>query len=380
MSWECRTVEEQRKAFVLAAKSGSNFSAVCREFGITRKTGYKWLARYEEGLELTDLDKTPHVIPRKTHEDVERQILDYRDRYNWGARTIHQVLKNSNCPNLPCVKTVNNILKRNERIMPEESAKRIPYVRFVKEHCNDMWQTDFKGEFLMKDGHYCFPLDIIDDSSRFLLKIVPVESTANIVIPTFKQAFLEYGMPKSVLSDNGGQFAGFKHGYTRYEKWLMDLDILPIHGRAWHPQTQGKIERFHRSLNHELLKLRTFEDIDDTDRALQEWREVYNTVRPHEALNMMCPADVYEKSSRPYPDSIRKYEYSGEHKVIRVNNWGYVRFAGYQVYLSETMIGEYIEFRHSADGNTLDAYYRNFRIAQFDVTDGKRINRSIYRE
>ena len=379
MSWECRTVEEQRKAFVLAALSSSNFSAVCREFGITRKTGYKWLSRYEDGLALSDLDKTPHSIPNKTPEAIERRILHYRDQYNWGARTIHQVLANQNCPNLPCVKTVNNILNRCGRIAPEESLKHKPYIQFAKEHCNDMWQTDFKGEFLMENGRYCNPLDILDDSSRFLLKIAPFENTVNVVIPTFKQAFLEYGLPRSILSDNGGQFAGFRQGYTQFEKWLMDLDILPIHGRIKHPQTQGKIERFHRSMKNELLKQRTFTDIVDADLAFQEWREVYNTVRPHEALNMRCPAEVYEKSSRTYPDSIKKYEYSGEYHVIKVNNWGYVRFAGYQVYLSETMIGEYIEFRQSLDGNTLDAYYRNFRIAQFDVTNGKRLNRSIYR-
>ncbi len=104
-----------------------------------------------------------------------------------------------------------------------------------------MWQTDFKGDFELSDGSRCFPLDIIDDRSRYLIKIVPANSTKSIVINAFEEAFYEYGMPNSVLSDNGGQFAGFKKGYTQFEKWLMCLDILPIHCRIKHPQTQGKI-------------------------------------------------------------------------------------------------------------------------------------------
>mgnify|MGYP003309974300 FL=1 len=106
-----------------------------------------------------------------------------------------------------------------------------------------MWQTDFKGEFRMNNGKYCYPLDILDDHSRFLIKIIPAESTANLVIPSFKKAFEEYGIPNSILSDNGAQFAGFRHGYTQFEKWLMNLDILPIHERIKHPQTQGKIRK-----------------------------------------------------------------------------------------------------------------------------------------
>ena len=380
MSWECKTVEEQRTEFVRQAKQQRNFSAVCREHGITRKTGYKWVERYECGLPMSDRDRTPARIANKTDDETVRLILAVRDENpGWGAKTIRQVLLNQGHENLPCAKTINNILHRNGRIDPAESEKRVPFVRFAKEHCNEMWQTDFKGEFKMNNGKYCYPLDILDDSTRFAIKIVPAASTANVVIPSFLQAFQEYGLPDSVLSDNGCQFAGFRHGFTHFEKLLMNLDILPIHGRTKHPQTQGKIERFHRTMKDELLRHTVFDCIEDADQALQSWRYKYNHIRPHEALNMLCPSDLYVRSRREYPDRISDYEYGGEHHVIKVNSWGYVRFAHFQVYISETMIGENIEFRHAEDGNSFFACYRNFRIAQFDSHSGKLLNRRICR-
>lgn len=380
MPWESRTVEDQRKEFAQAAMNCSNFSALCREFGITRRTGRKWVERYELQQPLTDRSRRPHTTPTRTPEEIEMLILAVRaDNPGWGAKTIHNVLTREGHENLPCVKTVNNILHRYGCISPEESQKRQPFTRFEKSHCNVMWQTDFKGEFRMEDKNYCYPLTILDDHSRFSLKIAPRLSTANVVIPVFKEAFRAYGMPDSVLSDNGAQFAGFKKGYTQFEKWLMDLDILPIHGRIKHPQTQGKIERFHRTMKQELLNHTSIADIEDAQNKFDLWRDKYNNIRPHEALGMKTPAEVYEPSQKQYTEEIQKYEYGGEHHVIKVNSWGYVRFDKWQVYLSETMIDQYIEFRPSPDGETFIACYRNFKIAEFNTDDGQLIHRSIAR-
>ena len=231
----------------------------------------------------------------------------------------------------------------------------------------------------MEDGKYCYPLDIIDDHSRYAIKIAPHLSTANVVIPVFTDAFREFGLPDSILSDNGAQFAGFKKGYTQFERWLMDLDILPIHGRIKHPQTQGKIERFHRTMKQELLNHTVMANIADAQNKFAVWRDKYNNIRPHEALGMKRPGDVYAHSQRQYNENIPKYEYSGAYHVIKVNSWGYVRFDKWQVYLSETMIDQYIEFRPSPDGKTFMACYRNFKIAEFDTEDGQLIHRSIAR-
>lgn len=379
MPWESRTVEDLRKEFVLAERECDNFSSLCREFGITRRTGYKWKERYQNGESLSDLSRKPATTANKTPVDTELLIVSLRiENPGWGAKKLKEVLEKQGHI-IPSVKTVNNILHRYGCISPEESAKHKAYIRFEKEHCNEMWQTDFKGEFKMADNNYCFPLNIFDDHSRFAIKIAPSLNTANIVIPTFRSAFEEFGMPDSILSDNGAQFAGFRQGYTQFEKWLMNHDVLPIHGRIKHPQTQGKIERFHRTMKNELLKHTVIHNIVDANNQFQMWREKYNTLRPHEALGMKCPADVYVPSNRSYTDAVYPYEYGGQYHVLKVNSWGYVRFNGWQIYLSETMINERIEFRPNPLGDSFVACYRNFKIAEFSSLDGKLINRKISR-
>ena len=379
MPWECKTVEEQRREFAEAAKESKNFSALCREFGITRKTGYKWVERYKENADLSDKSRKPFTVTNRTPIETEERIVVLRaENPGWGAKKLKEVLERQG-HEIPCVKTVNNILNRYGCISAEESRKHQAFTRFEKEHCNEMWQTDFKGEFRMADNNYCYPLNIFDDHSRFVIKIAPALSTANKVIPAFRSAFCEYGMPNSVLSDNGAQFAGFRQGYTRFEKWLMNHDVLPIHGRIKHPQTQGKIERFHRTMQEELLKHTVMENIDDANNKFQLWREKYNNIRPHEALGMKCPAEVYIPSNRAYSDEVSPYEYGGQFHVIKVNSWGYARFDKWQVYLSETMINEHIEFRPNPHGDSFIVCYRNFKIAEVDTLSGKLLNRKISR-
>lgn len=377
MPWESKTVEDLRKEFVLAQQECDNFSSLCREFGITRKTGYKWKERYENGETLSDLSRKPATVANKTDVDTEKLIVSLRtENPGWGAKKLKQVLERQGY-SIPSAKTVNNILHRYGCISSDESAKHKPYIRFEKERCNEMWQTDFKGEFKMADNNYCFPLNIFDDHSRFVIKIAPSLTTANTVIPTFRSAFEEFGLPDSILSDNGAQFAGFRQGFTQFEKWLMNHDVLPVHGRIKHPQTQGKIERFHRTMKNELLKHVVMQDINDANRQFQLWREKYNTLRPHEALGMKCPADIYIPSKKNYTDTVKPYDYGTQYHVIKVNSWGYVRFDKWQIYLSETMIGEYIEFRPNPLGDSFVACYRNFKIAEFSTLDGKLINRKI---
>ena len=241
-----------------------------------------------------------------------------------------------------------------------------------------MWQTDFKGDFALLDGTRCFPLDILDDHSRFAIKIAAKPNTLGVT-ESFREAFYEYGLPRAVLSDNGWTFRGCQGGYTQFEKWLMNHDVLPIHGRIKHPQTQGKIERFHRSMKTELLNHKDFLNLEDANRALQEWRNKYNNIRPHEALGMKCPADIYIPSDRTYYDDVDIYEYSGQYHIIKVNSWGYVRFDNYQIYLSETMRGERLEFRPNPLGDSFFACYRNFKIAEFSIVDGHLLNRKISR-
>lgn len=379
MPWEERTVTEQREEFVKRARGCRNFSALCREYGISRKTGYKWVERAAKNDSLFDRSRRPDSCPLKTPQPIEQMILNKRvENPGWGAKKIKTTLENETSIILPSARTVDRILLRNGMISPEESAKHMPFIRFEREKCNELWQTDFKGFFYTLDGLRCYPLDILDDHSRYVIGISATPDTKNVVIPAFLAVFREYGLPSAILSDNGSQFAGFRKGYTKFEKWLMDLDILPIHGRFFHPQTQGKIERFHRTMKQELLNHRQFQDCRQADEALKQWRLKYNNERPHESLGDKCPAQIYVPSERQYPERIPTYTYDGQH-VIKVNTWGYVRFAGFQIYLSETMIGEWIEFRANPHADSFLACYRNYCIAEFSVLDGTVLNRSIRR-
>lgn len=381
MPWEYKTVRAQREEFVLAAQRGGNFSALCREFGISRKTGYKWMRRAKDGEELDDRSRKPKRVSARTPEAIESKILAVRAEHpGWGARKIKVVLEKAGEEGIPSARTVNAVLHRHGCIDVEESRKRQAFRRFERERCNELWQTDFKGEFRTQDGQPCYPLDIIDDHSRFALRIAAAASTAQVVIPVFESAFREYGLPQAVLSDNGTQFAGFRGGYTHFEKWLMDLDVLPIHGRIGHPQTQGKIERFHRTMKQEFLRHHSFADAADADAQLQVWRHTYNMDRPHAALNMRCPGEVYVPSERRFPERIVPFEYGGQFHVRKVNNWGYVRFGpDFQIFLSETMAGERIEFRPGKEGDVFVACYRNFKIATFSTENGSLVNRHITR-
>lgn len=379
MPMEVKTVEQKREEFAKKALVTKNFSALCREYNITRKTGQKWLDRYKAGEPMSDRNKLPNKIANKTPIEIEKEILRVRlDNPEWGGKQIHHFLDNQGADNLPCSKTISNILKRNGCITPEASLMHQPYIRYEKDKCNDMWQGDFKGDFLLLDGSRCYPLDILDDHSRYCIKIAVKPNTLG-VLDSFEEAFIEYGMPKSVLTDNGWTFRGLHGGYTQFEKWLMNNDVLPVHGRVMHPQTQGKIERFHRTMKNELLKHNDFENLQMCDKGLQEWRIKYNEIRGHSSLNMKCPSEVYHASERKYTGTISQYEYSGKYHVIKVNSWGYLRFDKWQEYLSETMIGELIEIRPNPLGDSFFACYRNFKIAEFNANTGERINRKIAR-
>lgn len=377
MSWETKTVMEQREAFVEAAERGEeSFAALCRRYQISRKTGYKWLKRAQEGQQLTDQSRRPNRQPTKTPDDVEAQILAMREAHpTWGGRMIKAALERDGCEDIPSARTCCAILKRNGCIDPEEARKHRPFQRFEREKCNQLWQTDFKGDFLLGDGIRCYPLTILDDHSRFSIRIEPKSDTKEVK-ESFIQTFKEFGLPDAILSDNGPQFSGFRGGYTQFERFLMDLDVAPIHGRIMHPQTQGKIERFHRTLKAEALR-EIPDTMEEMNRQFQEWRWFYNELRPHSALGMKPPATVYRPSQKKYEEP-KPFEYNQGARLVKINNWGYLRFGPIQVYLSETMADTYMEIRPSKN-DTFLVIYRNYKIATVDAVEKKLVNRHIRR-
>ena len=365
----------QREEFVLAVEAGNRtVSELCREFGISRKTGYKWLNRAALGQQLCDQSRCPHRQPSKTALETEQLILAVRiANPTWGGKKIKAALESAGCEGIPSVKTCTTILKRNGMIDPEESQKHTAFQRFERQQCNQLWQMDFKGDFPLGDGSRCYPLDILDDHSRFCIQISP-KSSATGVKESVLEAFFEFGLPDAILTDNGAQFSGFRGGYTQLERWLMDLDVVPIHGRIMHPQTQGKVERFHRTMKAEALRTSPA-SLEEAKRLLSDWRWRYNELRPHEALGMKTPASVYVPSQRQY-EPPREFDYPSDAKMVKINNWGYLRFGPVQLYLSETMRDTYLEVRPGND-DTFLLFYRNYQIAVIDAVEKNLINRHI---
>ena len=312
MPWETKKVEDVRKAFIEEVELGmESKSALCRKYGISRPTGDKWLARHRAGMSLSDGSCAPLHPAGKTAVKKEEAILALRAEHpGLGARKIKHILENRGLE-MPSTTTVNRILQRNGCISPDASMANHKLIRFEMDEPNDMWQADFKGHFAMKNGQRCHPLNILDDCTRFSL--CSDANSSEQFAPTvrsFERVFRQYGLPIRLLCDNGNPWGTSQStGYTCFEVWLMELGIQPVHGRILHPQTQGKQERFNGSLQRELLRFTTFEDYEDAQAQLDAYRHFYNTERPHEALGMRTPAELYHHSSRPFPDFILPWEY-----------------------------------------------------------------------
>ena len=371
MPWKERTVMSERSRFVAQAMAGEeSFSAVCRAFGVSRKTGYKWLARAMSGDSMEDLSRAPIHCPNRTPPEVESVILAERDRHPaWGPRKLQRVLLNSGYEGIPCKSTIENILKRNNRIDPEASAAATAFVRFEKDRPNDLWQMDYKGNFAMMDGNRCYPLTMTDDHSRFCLCLhADTRFDYETFLPVFTGVLEEFGLPSAILCDNGKPWGDSQRGITPFDVWMMRLDVLPIHGRPFHPQTQGKEERFHRTLKRELLGTRLFKDVEDVQSALTVWRQEYNCERPHEALRLDVPASHYRASKRTLREADKPVEYDTGARLRKVNYKGYLSIQQHRYYITEALIGEYVELA-DVDEKRVALRYGNFEFAQIDLDE-----------
>lgn len=382
MPWEEKTVEKTRLEFVSKAIQGNqSMSSLCREYGISRKTGYKWIQRYKEGQGLSDKSHAPINRYNKTPEEMEAAILEYRDKYPaWGGRKLKRRMEDLGYTNLPAASTISNILKRNDRISKEESEKRTPYKRFEYEKPNELWQMDYKGHFGMLDGNRCNPLTITDDCSRFNLCLDANENQrTECTIRSIKHVFYEYGLPDAILCDNGYPWGNSNGGYTPIEIWFMQLGILPIHGRIGHPQTQGKGERFHETMEDELLKYVVIKNLKHGHEVFNTYRYEYNYERPHHALNLDTPAKHYHPSKRIYiPGSEMEPEYDTGRNLRKVNCKGYLSIRNHRYYFGEPFIGKTVELRETEEG-IMEVLYGEFRVAVVDMSQLTIVTRKIIR-
>jgi len=382
MAWDERTVEQMREEFARRALAQERSkAALCREYGISRPTGDKWIQRFQNGQSLSDRSRTPKSCPGRIPADIEAEIIRLRRRYPaLGAVKLRRLMKNAGHSDLPCAKTFNNIFSRNGLIEKAASQAATPHQRFEKAVPNEMWQADFKGHFPMGNGLRCHPLNILDDCSRFNLCTEALTSeTFEAVKPVVSRLFQEFGLPFSFLCDNGNPWGTAQTlGYSRFEVWLMELGVLTLHGRPRHPQTQGKEERYNRSFTRECLNGKQFSDAIHAQSCFDEYRAFYNQVRPHFALDLEVPASRYCPSERKMPEKIEDWEYGPEYELRKVKETGYFNYRGQGYYLSEAFAGKRIAIRESALPGQITLVFRQFKIGRIHLEQRAYTLRRIY--
>ncbi len=360
MPWREYSVMSQRRELVMFASDNSNISHLSRRYGISRKTAYKWINRYsQEGNDgLVDRSRRPHRSPMKTSFLLERAVLRVRkDHSTWGGRKIRARLIAMGYEDVPSASTITGILHHNGKIPPDESDKHRPWKSFEYKEPNDLWQMDFKGHFPLKNGR-CHPLTILDDHSRFSIGIRACTDEKRATVHwELENVFRTYGLPERMLLDNGPPWGGQGRSvYTIFTVWLIRLGIRVLHSRAYHPQTLGKDERFHRTLKEELLTGREFNDIRESQTSFDSWRESYNFERPHEALNMATPAESYKPSSKEIPKTLPKIEYESDDHVRKVQSVGEIHFKGREYIIGKAFRGEPVAVRSTM----IDGQYKVF--------------------
>ena len=371
MPWQEVSTMLLRKEFVmLASCEGANRALLCRRFGISRKTGYKWLERaaYADVAVLADESRRPRHSPTRTEEAVEGAIIAMRDAHPaWGARKLRRRLQDLGWHQLPAPSTVQAILVRHGRIDPAESMRHQPWQRFEHETPNALWQMDFKGHFALARGR-CHPLTVLDDHSRFNLCLQACANEQGTTVQAhLTHTFDRYGLPQRMAVDNGSPWGDtFDSPYTPLVAWLIRLGVGVSHSRPYHPQTLGKDERFHRTLKAEVLR-QTFRDLDAVQERFDHWRLIYNCQRPHESLHMQTPTTRYVMSPRPMPEHLPPIEYAPGDIVRRVQQQGFLSYRGRSLRISKAFAGYPVALRPTVSDGLFDVFFCHQKIAQINL-------------
>lgn len=370
----------ERQEFVIKAMaSGANLRQLCREYHVSPTTAYKWLDRYRSGESLkpvdrlTDRSRRPHRSPDKTDATVEALIVELRARHPaWGARKLRARLAHQGHTGLPAVSTVNAILRRHGLLDPVESLKHHAWERFEHPNPNDLWQMDFKGD-IQVGGKRLAPLTVLDDHSRFAVRLSACpDQTGRSVQQELIDAFRSHGLPLRMTMDNGTPWGipGRAHEaikITTLTAWLMRLGIRISHSRPFHPQTQGKDERFHRTLKVELLRYNIFENREQCQQAFDLWRDLYNQERPHEAIGLAPPVSRYRNSDRCYPEVLPLIEYQKDDVVRKVQGKGEVSLLGKTIQVSHALHGERVAFRPTGIDGLFELYFCSQQLQVIDL-------------
>jgi transposase InsO family protein len=374
MPWKASSVMDERLRFVARLLEGEQMSLVCREFGISRKTGYKIFDRYKEhGLEaLTDRSRRPVRYANQLPQQLEAAIVGLkRDKPHWGARKIRELLvrRLAGDVRVPAKSTIHAVLDRHGLVKRAGPRRRhaTGTPLSLGQAPNDLWCTDYKGEFKLGNKAYCYPLTVSDHASRYLLLCEALDSTReDLAVTAFERLFEERGLPHAIRSDNGVPFASANalFNLSRLSVWWLRLGIEIERIKPGRPQQNGRHERMHLTLKKETTRppgMNSLQQQAKFDAFLQE----FNTERPHEALAMKCPADVYKPSNRPYR-GLPELSYPFHDREILVTACGRICLHRKKINLSTVFAGQTVAIKEVDDGIWLVSFM-HYDLGYFDL-------------
>ena len=371
MPWRTESIMDQRVEFVLRARQeAETISELCREYEISRPTGYLWLKRYRAVGSITGLaehSRRPWHSPQRTAAAIVAAVVALRDETGWGGPKIAKVLERRGLQVAPA--TAQRILKRAGRV--QKPAVEKTSTRFARAECNELTQMDFKGEYTLPLGK-CYPLSLLDDCSRYLHALWPLGSTSAAgVKQSLEGHFRAHGVPLSILMDHGTPWFGTtnQHGLTWLSVWLLKQGVILRYSGVGHPQTQGKVERFHRTLKARTKQRGVPTTMGEWQRWAVAFRQEYNHERPHEALAMKTPAEVYQAVNlRPYQESAPEWEYTGG-TVKCLDNQGKLYYRQQQYFVCEALATEPVRV-DELDGKLL-VTFRHMTVREIELRTGK---------
>lgn len=384
MNWKDTCPMNEKVKFISAYLSKDfNLTELCRRFSISRKTGYKWLARYElEGIEgLKDRTRANHEPHNATSSDIVEQLLEVKHQHPyWGPKKVGLYLLNKR-PKVdwPAISTIGDIFKKHGLTKSRKCRRKVPPHTKPFNDCDDsnrVWSADFKGQFKLGQNGYCYPLTITDNYSRYLLACRGLsEPNALNVKKWFERVFIEFGLPEAIRTDNGPPFSSIcVGGLSRLSIWWIKLGITPERIEPGKPQQNGRHERMHRTLKQATANPPK-NSFSAQQRLFNDFIDEYNNERPHEALGGLCPSEIYKSSARNYPNIIPEYDYPDTYYIRRVKLSGEFKFAGGIFSLGKPLAGEIIGLE-PIDNELYQIYFNNHKLAVFDERLRKVIRKS----
>jgi putative transposase len=374
MGWKETCAMEERFKFVQECKTEDwSMAELCRRYGVSRKTGYKWLERYQlEGLEgLQDQSRAPDRHPNEVVKEMADEVLELRRQHpHWGPAKLRARLQRV-APEIiwPAASTIGEMLKRAGLTVPRKLHRKAPPSQSPLGHAagaNQVWCADFKGWFPCGDGRRCDPLTITDAYSRYLLRCQALERMdAGSVRGVMEAVFREYGLPERMRTDNGEPFASVGlAGLSTLSVWWIKLGIRPERIPPGKPQHNGRHERMHRSLKQATARPPAA-NLRAQQRAFDKFRQEYNEERPHEALQMQTPAEFHRVSSRCYPSRLAEPEYPDDWEVRRVRECGRMRWWSDNIFVGKSLAGEPLGMQPVGDGKWRVCFF-NYPLGIFD--------------